>query len=108
MENHISCRIGGRDTSNHSPTDRDILFGRLSGFSHIEPAAERGEKGVTPPFVKNCTLRPEFTKGIGVYPGRLDLRWTSPRSHQGCAGGRATEAQPLSLLQARGLTYKFL
>jgi len=27
--------------------------------------------------------------------------------HQGCPGGRATEAQALSLLQARGLTYNF-
>jgi hypothetical protein len=24
--------------------------------------------------------RPEFPRGIGVYPGRLDLRWTNPRS----------------------------
>jgi hypothetical protein len=22
--------------------------------------------GVTPPFVKNCTLRPEFTRGLGA------------------------------------------
>jgi hypothetical protein len=78
-----------------------------SDRSH-ETRMDRLGVGVTPPFVKNCTLRPEFTGGIGVYPGRLDLRWTSPRSHQGCPGGRATEAQALSLLQARGLTYNFL
>jgi hypothetical protein len=28
--------------------------------------------GVTPPFVKNCTLRPEFTRGIVLYP----VDWT--------------------------------
>jgi hypothetical protein len=35
-------------------------------------------------------------------------RWTGPRSDQGCPAGRATEAQALSLLQARGLTYNVL
>jgi hypothetical protein len=30
--------------------------------------------GITPPFVENCTLRPEFLRGMGVYPGRVDLR----------------------------------
>ena len=29
--------------------------------------------GVTPPFVKNCTLRPEFTRGIGVISGSTGL-----------------------------------
>jgi hypothetical protein len=43
--------------------------------------AQKDEQGVTPPFVKNCTLRPEFARGIGVYPGRLDLRWPAPLSH---------------------------
>jgi len=37
-----------------------------------------------------------------LYPGRLDRRWTGPRSDQGCPGGRATEAQALWLLQPRG------
>src|SRR5260221_13563187 len=64
--------------------------------------------GVTPPFVKNCTLRPEFTRGIGLYPGQLDCRSTGPRSDQGCPGGRAAEAQGLWLIQPRGLTYNFL
>src|ERR1700730_19180451 len=29
--------------------------------------------GVTPPFVKNCKLRPEFTRGIGVISGSPGL-----------------------------------
>src|SRR5260370_8980406 len=29
-------------------------------------------EGVTPPLVKNCTLRPEFTRGIVLYP----VDWT--------------------------------
>jgi len=29
-------------------------------------------EGVTPAFVKNCTLRPEFTRGIVLYP----VDWT--------------------------------
>ena len=32
-----------------------------------------GDIGVTPPFVKNCTLRPEFTRGIGVISGSTGL-----------------------------------
>jgi hypothetical protein len=28
--------------------------------------------GVTPPFVKNCTLRPEITRGMGVIFSRLN------------------------------------
>ena len=80
--------IGERGRHRAYPLDRDIL-------------------GVTPPFVKNCTLRPEFPRGIGDI--RVD--WTYAGQildpHQGRPGGRATEAQALSLLQARGLTYNF-
>jgi bifunctional non-homologous end joining protein LigD len=38
-------------------------------------AKEKGLEGiigVTPPFVKNCTLRPEITRGLVLYPDRLD------------------------------------
>jgi hypothetical protein len=29
--------------------------------------------GVTPPFVKNCTLRPEITRGMGVISRSTEL-----------------------------------
>jgi len=62
---HDPCTIKCRGENEQSP----------SAFNDVKATVPASEIGVTPPFVKNCTLRPEFTRGIGVYPGRLDLRW---------------------------------
>jgi hypothetical protein len=51
--------------------------------------------GVTPPFVKNCTLRREITRGMGLISGSTGLTSDNPRSDQGCPRSRATEAQAL-------------
>ena len=53
------------------------------------------EVGVPPPFVKNCALRREITKGMGLMSGSTGLTSDNPRSDQGCPGSRATEAQAL-------------
>ncbi len=70
-----SCKDAGR------PGRRSLRF-RAAAL--LDSATRRGRAalvlnpsrvnviGVTPPFVKNCTLRPEITRGIGLYPGRLD------------------------------------
>jgi SEFIR domain len=51
--------------------------------------------GVTPPFVKNCTVRREIMRGMGLISGSTGLTSDNPRSDQGCPRSRATEAQAL-------------
>jgi hypothetical protein len=59
--------------------------------------------GVTPPFVKNCTLRPEIRRGNWCY---FRVAW-SDAGQEDCSGRRAADAQALCLLQARGLNVQF-
>ncbi len=58
-----------------------------------EPMVQRIERynrdfGVTPPFVKNCTLRPGITRRTGVNPTSQDCSWAGPRSDQDCPQAR--------------------
>jgi hypothetical protein len=43
------------------------------GGAPVGEAAGGVDIGVTPPFVKNCTLRPEITRGMGVISGSIAL-----------------------------------
>jgi hypothetical protein len=52
------------ELSRHRPYNLSKSFGAVIKVSEQEP-----KRGVTPPFVKNCTLRPEITRGIGVIVG---------------------------------------
>jgi hypothetical protein len=61
--------------------------------------------GVTHPLVKNCTLRPEFTRGIGVISGstgltldRSSIRSRLPwRPRYRSSGAVVTSASPLNV-----------
>jgi hypothetical protein len=66
------------------------------------------DNGVTPPFVKNCTLRPGITRRTGVNPTSQDCSWAGPRSDQDCPAGPAIRSSGTIFLQARDLTYNFL
>jgi hypothetical protein len=73
----------------------------------IETQARQLGIGVTPPFVKNCTLRPGITRKTGVNPTSHECSLAGPRSDQDRPAGRAISSSGTIFLRASRLNVQF-